>query len=82
MSLARSSESSFMPLPRPRFVDVGGVEAGGGEDVGVHGGAEGEMAADADAHGAEFAGAVGAGGEVVEDGAGVGVVGWRRACRS
>ena len=56
------------------LVDVGGVEAGGGEDVGVHGGAEGEVAADADAHGAEFAGAVGAGGEVVEDGAGVGVV--------
>jgi hypothetical protein len=43
------------------FVDVGGVEAGGGEDVGVHGGAEGEVAADADAHGAELAGAVGAG---------------------
>ena len=64
------------------FVDVGGVEAGGGEDVGVHGGAEGEVAADADAHGAEFAGAVGAGGEVVEDGAGVGVVGCDGLCRS
>jgi hypothetical protein len=56
------------------LVDVGGVEAGGAEDVGVHGGAEGEVAADADAHRAEVAGAVGARGEVVEDGAGVGVV--------
>ena len=56
-------------------MDVGGVEAGGGDDIGVHGGAEGEVATDADAHRAEFAGAVGAGGEVVEDGAGVGVVG-------
>ncbi len=57
------------------FVDVGGVEAGGGPDVRVHGGAEGEVAADTDAHGAKFAGAVGAGDEMVEDGAGVGVVG-------
>ena len=57
------------------LVDVGGVEAGGGEDAGGHCGAEGEVSADADAHGAEFAGAVGAGGEVVEDGVGVGVVG-------
>src|SRR6266550_6649469 len=57
------------------FVNVGGVEAGGGLDVGVHGGAEGEVAADADAHGAEVAGAVGTCGEVVEDGAGIGVVG-------
>ena len=64
------------------FVDVGGVEAGGGHDVGVHGGAEGEVAADADAHRAEFAGAVGAGGEMVEDGAGVGVVGRDGSCRS
>ena len=56
------------------LVDVGSVEAGGGLDVGVHGGAEGEMAADADAHGAKFAGAVVAGGEVVENGAGIGVV--------
>lgn len=56
------------------FVDVGGVKAGGGENVGVHGGAEGEVAADADAHGSEMAGAVGAGFEVVERGAGVGVV--------
>jgi hypothetical protein len=56
------------------FVNVGGVEAGSGEDVGVHCGAEGEMAADADTHGTEVAGAVGAGFEVVERGAGVGVV--------
>jgi hypothetical protein len=62
-------------LAEAAFVDVGGVEAGGGRDVGVHGGAEGEVAADADAHGAEVAGAVGAGFEVVEDGSGVGVVG-------
>lgn len=57
------------------LVDVGGVEASRGEDVRVHRGAEGEMAAEADAEGAEFAGAVRVGGEVVEDGAGVGVVG-------
>jgi len=56
------------------FVDVGGVEAGGGEDVGMEGGAEGEMAPDADAEGSEFAGTVGAGGEMVEDGAGISVV--------
>ncbi len=74
MSAVRARESSAMPLPRRAFVDVGGVEAGGGEDAGIHGGAEGEVAADADSHGAEFSGAVGAGGEVVEDGAGVGVV--------
>jgi hypothetical protein len=40
----------------------------------VHGGAEGEMTTDADAHGAELAGTL-TGGEVVEYGAGVGVVG-------
>src|ERR1700723_706503 len=33
------------------------------------------MTADADSHGSEFAGTVGAGGQMVEDGAGVGVVG-------
>jgi hypothetical protein len=32
------------------FVDIGGVETGGGLDVGVHGGAEGKVAANADAH--------------------------------
>jgi len=47
------------------FVDVGGVEAGGGEDIGVHGSTEGEVAADADAHGSEMAGAVRAGFEMV-----------------
>jgi hypothetical protein len=62
-------------LAEAALVDVGGVEACGGFDVGVHGGAEGEVAADADAHGAEVTGAVGAGAEVVEDGAGVCVVG-------
>lgn len=55
-------------------VDVGGVEADGSAEVGVHGGAEGEVAADADAHCAEFAGTVGAGLEVIECGAGIGVV--------
>ncbi len=33
------------------FVDVGGVEARGCEDIGVHGGAKGEVASDADADG-------------------------------
>ena len=63
------------PFAEATFVDVGGVEAGCGLDVGIHGGAEGEMAADADAHGSEVAGAVGARFEVVEDGACVGIVG-------
>ena len=57
------------------FVDVGGVEAGGGEDAGIEGGAQGEVAAHADAHGTDGAGGVWAGAEVVEDGGGVGVVG-------
>ncbi len=55
-------------------MNVGGVEANGGAHIGLHGAAEGEVAADADAHRAEFAGAVGAGFQVVEHGAGVGVV--------
>ncbi len=67
-------EGVVAALAERAFVDVGGVEAGGGEDFGVHGGAEGEMAADADAHGSDAAGAVGAGFEVVDGGAGVGVV--------
>jgi hypothetical protein len=56
------------------FMDIGGVEAGRGEDIGIHCGAEGEVAADADAHRSEVAGAVWPGFEVVERGAGVGVV--------
>jgi len=56
------------------FVEVGGVEADGAEDLGVEGGAEGEVAADADAHDADLAVAVGAGEEVVDDGFGVSVV--------
>ncbi len=59
-------------------MDVGGVEAGSGYDVGVHGGAEGEVTTDADAHGSEFAGAVRARGEMIENGAGIGVVGGDR----
>jgi hypothetical protein len=70
----RAFEGVVSAFAEGAFVDVGGVEAGGGEDVGVHGGAEGEMAADADAHRTEVAGAVGAGFEVVERGAGVGVI--------
>src|SRR3984885_12167686 len=54
--------------------DVSGVEADRAGDVGLHRGAEGEVAAQADAEGAEFAGAVRARGEVVERGAGVGVI--------
>ncbi len=49
----------FHAFAEGSFVDVGGVEAGGGQHAGIHGGAEGEMAADADADGAELAGAVG-----------------------
>ena len=56
------------------LVEVGGVEADGAEDLGVEGGAEGEVAADADTHATDFAVAVGAGEEVVDDGAGVSVV--------
>ena len=47
------------------FVDVGGVEACGGEDVGVHSGTECKVAADADADRSETTGAVRAGLEVV-----------------
>ena len=57
------------------LVDVCGVEAGGGDNFGLHGTAEGQVAADADAHGADVAGAVGAGFEVGDDGTGVVVVG-------
>jgi hypothetical protein len=64
----------FHALAEASLVDVGGVEAGGGENAGIHGGAEGEVAADADADCAEFVGAVGARFEMREDGAGVGVV--------
>ena len=57
------------------FVDIGRVETGGGEHVGIHRGAEGEVAADADADDAEGARARGVGLEEIEDGAGVGVEG-------
>jgi hypothetical protein len=56
------------------FVEVGGVEADGSEDLGVEGGAKGEVSADADAHDADFAVAVGARKQMVDDGARVGVV--------
>ena len=56
------------------LMDVGSVETGGAENIGVHGGAEGKVTADADAKGAELAGAVGACTKMIEDCACVGVV--------
>ena len=50
------------------------VEAGGGQDVGVHRRPEGEVPADADADGAELAGAARVRLQVIERGAGVSVV--------
>jgi hypothetical protein len=64
----------FHAFAEGSLVDVGGVEAGGGEDAWIHGGAEGEVAADADADCADFFCAIGAGFQVREDSAGVGVV--------
>ena len=61
---------SFVPF-RAALVDVGGVEAGGRRDAGVHRGAEGEMAADADSHDAELAGGGGVGSEEIEQRRGV-----------
>ena len=58
------------PVP----VDVGRVEAGGGEHVGIHRRAEREMAADADAHHAEPARAGFMRLQVIERRARVGVV--------
>jgi hypothetical protein len=75
ISAARARESSFLPSPSPPDVDVGGVEADGAGDFGVHRGAEGEMAAHADAHRADLAGAVRTREDVGDCGAGVGVVG-------
>ncbi len=57
-------------------VDAGAVEAGRGADVGLQGGAEGEVAAEAEAAGGELAGGDGGvGGGEVEEGADVGVEG-------
>src|SRR5215212_2420786 len=48
----------FHAFAQGTLVDVGGVKTGCGENILVHGGAEGEVAADADADGAELASAV------------------------
>ncbi len=74
LDVFRAIEGVVSAFTEGAFMDVSGVEAGRGEDVGIHCGAEGEVAANADAHGSEMTGAVGAGFEVVECGAGVGVV--------
>ena len=60
------------------FVNIRGVKAGGGKNVRIHGRAKGEMAADADAHRAEFARAGRMRFQVVERGAGVVIVGFER----
>jgi hypothetical protein len=57
------------------FVNVGGIEADGAVDAGIHGGAEGEVASHADAHDAETASAVGAFGEMSQHGAGIVIIG-------
>ena len=56
------------------FVNVGRVEACGGDDFGIHGCAEGEMAADTDAHSSDTTSAVGAQFEVLDDGASIVIV--------
>ena len=61
-------------LAEPALVDVGGVKAHAGQDLRIHGGAKGEVPADADAQRAEPAGAVGMGPQEGEDGARIGVV--------
>ncbi len=55
-------------------VDVGCVKASRGADIGLHGGAEGEVAAEADAHDPKLAVAGRHRGEVVESCASVGVI--------
>ena len=61
-------------LAETGFVDVSRVETCSGDDIGIHGGAESEMAADTDAHGSDAAGAVGTRLEVVDGGACVVIV--------
>lgn len=56
-------------------MDIGWVEAGGGRDFEVHCGTEGEVAAETDSDDAEFAVAVGEGGEVVDESSRIAVVG-------
>src|SRR3954451_22403890 len=52
--LARTFERVILhSLAEPVPVDIGRVEAGGGEHVGIHCGAEGEMSANADPHDAQ-----------------------------
>ena len=50
-------------------MDVGGIKTCGPQHVGIHGGAEREMAADADAHGTQLTGTVRARLQMVEHGA-------------
>ena len=62
-------------LAEAALVDVGSVETDGGQHVRIHGGAESEMTADADAENTQAAVGIGAGFQVVERGAGIGIVG-------
>lgn len=55
-------------------MNVGGIEAGGGENIGIHGGAEREVASDADSYDSEASGAIVPQLEIVEGRSCVGIV--------
>lgn len=75
LDLAEAVEAVVVhALREAALMDVGGVETNGGEHGGIHGGAKCEVSADADAEGAEAAGAGWVLREIGQGGAGIGVV--------